>query len=107
MPCRVRILVYPQARCSPRTIITLPHFGGSRDFANQAFPFSACNIEKWVWPGDEAMYVCVCVYNYVSVGMVRSKIVGYAYAERAPTTNKITIMCVYGYMWNEYVHVYM
>ena len=39
------------------------------------------------------MYVCVCVYNYVSVGMVRNKIVGYAYAERAPTTNKITIMC--------------
>ena len=20
----------------------------------QAFPFAACNIEKWVWPGDEA-----------------------------------------------------
>ena len=24
------------------------------DVASQAFPFSACNIEKWVWPGDEA-----------------------------------------------------
>ena len=25
------------------------------DVASQAFPFAACNIEKWVWPGDEAM----------------------------------------------------
>ena len=28
----------------------------ARDFANQAFPFSACNIEKWVWPGNEARH---------------------------------------------------
>ena len=55
-----------QAVCSlagPRSIKSVPgrfqvkrH---SRDVAYQAFPLSACNIERWVWPGDEAMmYVC-------------------------------------------------
>ena len=34
----------------------------ARDFANQAFPFSACNIEKWVWPGNEAR----CIMGYTS-----------------------------------------
>ena len=30
----------------------------------QCYPFSACNSEKWVWPGDEAMYtVCVCNFG--------------------------------------------
>ena len=50
-----------QAVCSlagPRSIKSVPgrfqvkrH---SRDVAYQAFPLSACNIERWVWPGDEA-----------------------------------------------------
>ena len=41
--------------CTPPTFIDFtfePFF--ARDFANQALPFSACNIEKWVWPGNEA-----------------------------------------------------
>ena len=52
-----------QAVCSlagPRSIKSIPgrfqvkrH---SRDVAYQAFPLSACNIERWVWPGDEASY---------------------------------------------------
>ena len=47
----------------------------ARDFANQAFPFSACNIEKWVWPGNEAkvnvlMYLEFVpeVFNWVCIG---------------------------------------
>ena len=41
----------------------------ARDFANQAFPFSACNIEKWVWPGNEASRMHVAARG----GATRSK----------------------------------
>ena len=36
---------------------TLPPKRGARDFANQAFPFLACNIRNWEWPGYEARVV--------------------------------------------------
>ena len=40
----------------------------ARDFANQAFPFSACNIEKWVWPGNEAR--TMLLYHYTNLTFV-------------------------------------
>ena len=45
---------------SPRKIITLPppfHINIMHVTSRTRLsPFSACNIEKWVWPGNEATY---------------------------------------------------
>ena len=42
----------------PRAIkfILRPFYGirHARDFRYQALSLSACNIERWEWPGDEA-----------------------------------------------------
>ena len=38
----------------PRPLIRARRSCHSRALAHQAFPLSACNIERWVWPGDEA-----------------------------------------------------
>ena len=37
----------------------------SRALEHQAFPLSACNIERWVWPGDEATWCLASKYNYL------------------------------------------
>ena len=57
-------LLRPSTLAGPRSIKSIPgrfqvkrH---SRDVAYQAFPLSACNIERWVWPEDEATVTPWC-----------------------------------------------